>query len=151
MSAFSKYQKAKTAYGLLSNIIRIIEKDARHMRMGQWIMDPDNLLEAERPECGTVGCIGGWIDTITERRNYRNAQKTLGFLRMSPLTESGDYSPEYLEEDRAIEGLMFGELCSASGQGTKKHARAVIKVIRKFQKTHKARLLKTKVTIGGQL
>lgn len=119
--------KAKTAYSLLSDIVKLTVDEPRRMRMQSWGGDIGNaefLAPSKRPACNTVGCIGGWTTVL---RPGPTAEKVLGL--------TGEQADE----------LFFGPLCADPNQGSPNHARKVVALIRKFQKKYRAQLLKTKV------
>lgn len=136
--------RAKTAYGLLSEVIKIA-RNPRRIRMEMWFGDVERsgIVEDERPACGTVGCIGGWTEFLYQqggKRAFKRADEILGFPTMANYG-----SDAQAENDVAINGLFYSDVCNDAKQGTVKHARRVISLIRRFQRTHKARLLRTKV------
>lgn len=56
--------RAKTAYGLLSEIRKLILEEPR--RYNQWDTlstgrDTQHYYGPEAPPCGTVGCVAGWV------------------------------------------------------------------------------------------
>ena len=130
------YTRAKTAYGLLSEIIALTQEDARRMRMGWWGSGPGRAGEYLRnpPTCGTTACIGGWVDHLTGNKG------TATGLRVDTGTLLG-----FDSSDKAIKALFYGPLCNDEAQGTPAHARKVIALIRRFQRTHRRRLLAKKL------
>lgn len=73
--------KAKTAYGLLSEVRRLILKQplrycqARYIaRVGSNGRDVDQIGPTHSvmyaPPCGTVGCVAGWIATLARGNNF---------------------------------------------------------------------------------
>jgi hypothetical protein len=124
--------RAKTAYGLLSEIAKLALEEPKRMSMGFWIdrrVDDDGDEWQWRPSrgwptCGTVGCIGGWTETL--RAGY--ASDTLG-----------------IDGDQAEELFQDPDLCAAPNQQTTTHAKAVARHIAKFQKKYRAQLLAKKV------
>lgn len=132
--------EAKTAYGLLSTIVAIVKDDARTMRMPMWGGNPGNAGDyppKDKPSCGTVGCIGGWVSHLTRcTRDADSAALALGF------------NIGMVEKDEeAIRDLFFGRLCDDENDGTPSHARKVIILIEKFQRKYRRRLLATPVTV----
>lgn len=111
--------KARTAYGLLSSIIALVRDEPRRMRMMSWGTPMDYLHAGQRPACGTVGCIGGWTEIL---RPGAPAGVTLG-----------------LDRDQEHD-LFFGDLCGDAQQGTKRHAKRVIRMIEHFQQQYAAQL-----------
>lgn len=125
---------AKTAYGLLSDVCRFIIAEPQRIAMGVWKTRgiPSNTIETFSifadavptitfPKCGTVGCIGGWTETLSNKRGH--AADILG-----------------LDSDSADALFMQPALCAARNQQTVRHARAVISHVRRFQKQHAAQL-----------
>lgn len=112
--------KAKTAYGLLSEIAALVRDEPRRMRMQNWQTPVVDLETHQVPACGTVCCIGGWVDTL--KPSMVQAADILGI----------DSAQE--------QELFFGPLCRDATQGTPLHATRVVAMIRKFQKKHAAQL-----------
>lgn len=66
--------KAKTAYGLLSVIRALILKEPKRYDQGDWLAlatshDDDYVPKEGFPECGTVGCVAGWVKTLVAPRS----------------------------------------------------------------------------------
>jgi hypothetical protein len=59
--------KAKTAYGLLSEIRALILAEPKRYNQHDVLdyVEPD---EADAPACGTVGCVAGWTCVLKVRR-----------------------------------------------------------------------------------
>lgn len=55
--------KAKTAYGLLSEIRKLILEEPKRYYQGSWRAS-DWLAPEQLPACGTVCCVAGWVDTL---------------------------------------------------------------------------------------
>jgi hypothetical protein len=128
--------RAKTAYGLLSEICKLIVEEPLRYYQGDWIRrEGDNLscfLPAKKyPSCGTVGCVAGWVATL-KRRHFSDIQ-----------TESIAQKVLGLSGDQTIE-LFSGSAVSGVGQ-TQAHARAGVRHIRRFQKKYLSQLLAKKV------
>jgi hypothetical protein len=121
--------QAKTAYGLLSDIAKLALTEPKRMWMCAWGGEAGNACDyyalGDGPACGTVGCIGGWTDVLRPRGD---AWETLGL--------TGEQRSE-LFEPRA--------LIRDPEQGTLAHAKRVAAHIRRFQRTYRAQLLRTKV------
>lgn len=122
--------RAKTAYVLLSEVRALALEEPKRMRMSCWggvVGNAETLPESHRPACGTVGCIGGWVNVLSPKSRRNGASSILG-----------------LNSDQTDE-LFYGDLCTDDDQGTMKHARRVGALIRKFQKKYRAQLLAKKV------
>lgn len=124
--------KAKTAYGLLSEVVAIITAEPMRLDMNDWLShrgkhdDAWNSPPKGYPVCGTVGCIGGWVDTL-KGRECGAATEILG---LSDTQEHRLFMPS---------GLMNMQ------PQTLAHARATVKHIRMFQKKYRKQLLAKKV------
>ena len=126
--------RAKTAYGLLSEIAALGLAEPKRIQMGIYLhqqgvdADPDDYY----PACGTVGCIAGWTCIL----------KSLGWLGSiwGPAMELLG-----LNLDQANELFHDESLCAAPDQQTKAHAKAVAKHIHRFQKKYAAQLKAKKV------
>lgn len=119
--------KAKTAYGLLSEVVRLVEEEPKRMWMGIWSACAADVIldKSRRPACGTVGCVGGWCEVLVPGSS---AQKTLGLTGVQSA------------------GLFLdNDLCCDRYQGTLGHARRVVRHVRRFQKAHETQLRKKKI------
>lgn len=125
--------KAKTAYGLLSEIAALSLAEPKRMRMGVFLAT--NVTSGdwgdEMPACRTIGCIAGWTTVLTK-------------------SGGGDVSEEArlalgLTTQQSVELFLYKRLCQSFGQGTARHSRRVVSHIRRFQKKYKAQLLAKKV------
>lgn len=122
--------RAKTAYGVLSDIARLTQREPKRMRMAAWGGEANNagyLDSRLLPACNTVGCIGGWTNLLTGTTGSCHAETVLGLTR----EQAND--------------LFYGPLCTEDGQGTVRHARRVVGLIRRFQRAHRQQLLAKKV------
>lgn len=116
--------KAKNAFDLLSEIAALTKDEPRRMRMESWGGIIGNAKGMDKaPSCGTVGCIGGWVDVL--KGSDEHAIDVLGI--------------DTLQADE----LFYGEEVNDARQGTVRHARRVIALIRRFQKKY-AKQLKAK-------
>lgn len=69
--------KAKTAYGLLSEIRKLIIEEPKRYDQNSWstsvFVNPDAL-----PACGTVCCVAGWVKTLKDTANPTAAGMRVG-------------------------------------------------------------------------
>ena len=122
MAALIPKSKAKTAYGLLSEIAALVTAEPKRFDMSTWIRREKHGENARRgfPACGTVGCIGGWTQLLRPREGGAQTILGLTFEQSNELfTPSG-----WLAED---------------GQ-TAAHARKYVAHLRRFQKKYAAQL-----------
>ena len=56
--------KAKTAYGLLSEIRALILEEPKRYDQTVWKRDPAMLHRGDQPTCGTICCVAGWVDQL---------------------------------------------------------------------------------------
>lgn len=56
--------KARTAYGLLSEIQALILEEPKRYDQDNWIAEPGEVAPPYAPKCGTVACVGGWVYTL---------------------------------------------------------------------------------------
>lgn len=120
--------KARNAFDLLSEIAALTLEEPKRMRMGIWggkdsPEEYDDLPAQAMPSCRTVGCIGGWVDTLKPRRPFSGARAVLGL---------NDAQGDQLFHKRSLVKARF--------QGTRGHARAVVAHIRRFQQQHATQL-----------
>ena len=146
--------RGKTAYGLLGDVIKAIREEPR--RYDQWQLlstyqptttKADPLL----PECGTVGCVAGWVTVLqggrlTWRTNiWEQAQKILGLTpeQANELFDdraAGDRDENWWEDPHYEDNSTKVTLRSF-----KAHATRGIRHIERFRKQYKSQLTRTKV------
>lgn len=125
--------RAKTAYGLLSDVCRVIVAEPKRYAQSIYIERANEPFKQfdEHPACGTIGCVAGWVATLKTQRRFRYhetpviAKERLG-----------------INEGQAME--LFGESVAGVAQ-TMRHAHNGVAHIRKFQKKYRAQLLAKKV------
>jgi hypothetical protein len=130
--------RAKTAYGLLSEVCALITEEPLRYNQGDWIAlagdDSAINLPAEKyPSCGTVGCVAGWVATL------KHPEATRRWWSVEPIAMRA----LGLDSEKAFE-LFNSEAVKGRGQ-TAAHARSGVKHIRKFQKKYRHQLLAKKV------
>ena len=131
--------RAKTAYGLLSEVKRLIVEEPKRYdqtiflsRLGDMWLEPNDY-----PACGTIGCVAGWVVAIKCERilpTYQIAEKATKILGLSP--EQADE----LMESCALENYTKKELPT---EGTRAYAKLGARHITRFQKRY-TRQLKAK-------
>lgn len=129
--------KATTAYELLDEIAALALDEPKRIHMNFWHLSADHAHDARCllhgfPACGTVGCIGGWVELLTKSED---ATKTLG---LKP-SQSGElfYNDDLLED--------AGDAYRGGNAQTAAHAANVVAHIRKFQDQHEAQLKATRL------
>lgn len=136
--------RAKTAYGLLTEIRRLILAEPKRYDQTDTVTfwterDISSLDSHDRREfapgaCGTVGCVAGWVYAMKSPRGRKRRQGlTLRFAQR--LLGLNDDQAEGL-----FEGTSFG-----ARPGTARHARHGADHIANFQHDHRAQLRATKV------
>lgn len=116
--------KAKTAFRLLTEVIDLVADEPKRMDMGEWHSTAGSDVAPRRgfPKCGTVGCIGGWCETLKPGHD---------------VSDLLDLSADQLDELCYHKSLI--EHAESFGQ-TRVHANRVIAHIRRFQKKYAAQL-----------
>ena len=125
---------ATNAYDLLDDVKALALEEPKRIAMGWWLVQNGyssdallvRVLKGGFPECGTVGCVGGWVEVLTG--NNVRAVKVLG-----------------LTEDQGLRLFYPPGLVEEEGQ-TIEHATAVVAHITAFQALHEARLKAKAVT-----
>lgn len=118
--------KAKTAYGLLSEVRKIILEEPKRYHQSEWHANGDYaayLYGRNIPACGTVCCVGGWIEVLKNEP----APRVLGMDRDLLWVEL--FASSLVKRDR-------GETPAA----IRAHAKAGAAHIAKFQKKHEKQL-----------
>lgn len=129
--------KAKTAYGLLSEIAKLALAEPKRLRMGMWLDREAALTFEDAPACGTVGCIAGWAVMLRGTRKQQREMETNVYCDFSDAPAAAVLG---LDSDQAHE--LFNPQVDGS-YGTLTHARNAVRRIRRFQKQH-AKQLKAK-------
>lgn len=131
--------KAKTAYGLLSEVRALILAEPLRYDQGTWIERKDNprrnfdgdICEAPKsyPACGTVGCVAGWVATLTRKETWAY-DETEGIAQI----KLG------LNDEQAIMLFDCDAVRHTIEPQTIQHAKAGARHIQRFQKKHAAQL-----------
>lgn len=142
--------RARTAYGLLSEIRALILAEPKRYFQGRFIArqngkgDADTKAPNGFPACGTVGCVAGWVATLTrgERFSYGDTEAiacdVLGLDRFTGQTRE-------LFSASALDWDASGNIRRVLSPQTKRYAMFGAAHIRKFQKKYRAQLLAKKV------
>ena len=134
MKSLIPVSKAKTAYGLLSEIATLALAEPKRMRMAVFLDTRAAVHWGDHaPACGTVGCIAGWTCVLTgnNRGVWPVMERAMDVLGLS------------YKEGAAL--FLIPRLCNEEKQGTAVHARHVVAHIRRFQKRYATQLKAKKV------
>lgn len=130
--------RAKTAYGILSEVRRLILKQPLRYTQQRYIarlgsnghdVDPIGPTHTVvvAPPCGTVGCVAGWIATLARGNNFKYSD--------TPKIAEEVLGMSYVE----TEELFSGRAVSGTPQ-TLDHAERGAKHIAAFQKKYSTKL-----------
>jgi hypothetical protein len=137
--------KAKTAYGLLSEIRKLILKEPRRYNQETWL---DRSPELRAP-CGTTACVAGWVNVL------RGDPKLSGHAERDgqdvfPIEESATAILGITQKQAS--GLFNGDACGSryddrewgeTEQKVQKHAKRGAAHIERFRQKY-AKQLKAK-------
>lgn len=136
MKALPK-SKAKTAYGLLSEVAKLIVAEPKRYDQRNYLLTPDGpnaSMFSDFPACGTIGCVAGWVVTLKAKRGRR-----------TPNEDVCEVAADLLGlHDSQVNGL-FGMFTVPGLSQTAIHASNGASHIRRFQKAHAAQLKAKKV------
>lgn len=127
--------KAKTAYGLLSEICALIHDEPKRLDMSMPLACNANEFYPLAPACGTVGCVAGWVVMLRGNPNAKMAITTQGADILGIPNAVSDLFyvfPKTSRNDHQVETLTL-------------HAAEEIKIVKAFQKKYRAQLLAKKV------
>ena len=114
------------AVRMLRKVKRHILAEPKRISMGFWCLTGDDVTinSLKASPCGTVGCIGGWLETLyaAEHRKTKTAFQILDML-------SDFNGPAY--------NFFYDTRLMAQKPQTAAHARAVAKHIDKFIAEHR--------------
>lgn len=120
--------RARTAYGLLRDVQRVILAEPKRVNMKTYAVDPEKEGYSNRPACGTVGCFAGWVVVLSKGRQVAlngggdEAGKLLGWDLHYELPGNGYH----------VFNAGSGDQCARTLPGSKAHARAVYNRINGF-------------------
>lgn len=144
----------RTAWGLLNQICQLIEQEPLRYNQSDWI----NLVEdagydsaAHFPDCGTIGCVAGWVATLVDGRKAASlmasnfnigsrARKLLGLTRVQAI--------------QLFEGAAMNQLADVFGfdstplKGSSEYAALGVAHIHRFMHKHEAQLRRKRVVRG---
>jgi hypothetical protein len=118
--------KATNAYELLDDIKALALEEPKRISMDTWRSSEGRLGV---PPCGTVGCIGGWVEALVKQ--FAPARHTLGL-------DDTQTKQLFFDDNLCNLGLIEGQ--------TARHARRIVTHINRFQKQHEAQLKAHQVT-----
>jgi hypothetical protein len=124
--------KAKNAYELLSEISELIMDEPKRYDQHCWLDTEGG--HAKQPDCGTVGCIAGWIVILRAKRLPSS---------MSGIQERATRILG-LKDDQTWD-LFHGNACGYTKEQTQAHARRGAQHIKDFQTAYKEQLLRKRV------
>ncbi len=140
--------RAKTAYGLLSDVRRLILEEPRRYcqeryicrvggKRGADVIGRPNWFDGytlRAPACGTVGCVAGWVATLLRGDKF-HYDTTSDIARKALGLDTGQAS-ELFDSDAFHTTAM---------PQTKRYARAGAKHIQRFQQRYAKQLRATPV------
>lgn len=153
---------ATNAYDLLERVAQIVEEQPLRYHQGEWLvnrryMNPENVSSDTTPECGTIGCVAGWIAALTHPNtgllNYEgvgnHAAEVLGLTseKAYRVLFAGDAIKEqYLEEHPEKSDWFGAELDEVlPSPGTAEYAKLGANHIRRYMAENKDALRNTPV------
>jgi hypothetical protein len=131
--------KATNAYDLLTDVIDLIVEEPLRYNQGNWRQtEEDDYFSTGFPKCGTVCCVGGWVDLLKSKTPTENVEvfTVASGVGASARQILGLSAPQARE-------LFTPDCVGESSPQTDEHARLGVLHIRKFQKKH-AKQLKAK-------
>lgn len=136
---------AKTAYGVLSYVRRLILQEPK--RYNQWSVLMLDQRGRYAPECGTIGCVAGWVYAVTHPAITSSAVPGPGEVMRIAINILG------LNETQASQlfGMTrAGDRASRSGDHVaeiKAHAKRGAAMIAAFQQQYAKQLKATKIYV----
>ena len=130
--------KAKTAWGLCADVIRVIMAEPKRADIGSYITKESP--KSGGPACGTVGCFAGWLTLLKGGREGMS----VGQHAVSLLGNNIDYRTVGPNRDYVFNSGE-GDTCGTTIPGTLSHACAIAARIRKFMTVNEKALRARKV------
>lgn len=130
--------KAKTAWGLLADIRRVVLAEPKRYNQGTWgetQLSPDQPIfgEMPAPACGTRACVAGWVRVLT-RGSVPARQIGLRFNYTS------EKAAEILGLNYDQRAELFAGGAVPGNPGTANHARKGAAHIRRFMRKYEKQL-----------
>lgn len=127
--------RAKTAYGLLSEIRALILAEPKRYNQRDTLVlrEHSYMVAQEFPACGTIGCVAGWTVALKAQRPSRHIGGIMAFAQRK-LGLTG------FQADQLFDGSA-----AAGTVQTLSHAKSGAAHIARFQKANRAQLLAKKV------
>lgn len=133
--------KAKTAYGLLSEIrALILAEPLRYDQRDILTIVPASQRDKDTPACGTIGCVAGWVCALKNARAKVLAETPCGGVNPVLI-----YAAKKLGLNDWQRSELFGPFRAGMSDRGPSHARAGAEHIRKFQSANRHQLLAKKV------
>lgn len=142
--------KATNAYQLLADVIECIKQEPKRLDMNVWREENGTNVDsswvdwrqkANWPACGTIGCVGGWTETLMRsRRKHSNSD---AFELLLGSNEPDEWAPsleQAVQRRRDLHDLFYPGFHNHKLAGTARYATAVIKRIQAFMKKHEKTL-----------
>lgn len=130
----TRRSNATNSYDLMTDIAAYILEDPKRVYMGDWLMEGDEIRERlndEGPVCGTVGCIAGNAEVLTDGK--------ASWAVCEDVLSGGD------RQLRSAFLKLFYETDVDAPYGSEKYARIVVRRIEKFQRAHTDALLAVQI------
>jgi hypothetical protein len=128
--------KAKTAYGLLSEIRKLILEEPKRYDQENTLntgRDAKEIYGALAPSCGTVGCVAGWVAALKAPRRVNHEDPLDVADEILGLGDNDINCWELFDGDKA--GVRW-----ITEKSIAKHAERGAEHIAKFQKKYAAQL-----------
>lgn len=133
--------RAKTAWGLMKAVNRVLLSEPQRLYMGNWISSFQNREQSYQeeslaPRCGSVGCYAGWVAMLHFGREVFGVQSNVLALLV------GDNSPgTYQLRMQLTEAFLNTTVLDPQGnllrRGTKPYARAIVARFERIMEEHK--------------
>lgn len=145
---------AATAYDLLTEVADLIEAEPGNYNQHHWKMPvdmmPGNIIEEHKKNngCGTMCCVAGWIDELTEPSPVAAGRNTVtGVVEARGAEKLGMTIAQArpLFYGHAIEGSQEWLDAGCPIPGSEAFAKLGANHIRRFRDQHEARLRKKKI------
>lgn len=126
--------RAKTAWGLIKDVMRAMENEPKRMNMRYYINTDPDLSEKGLPVCGTTGCFAGWISLL---RRGRSDWRALGHAHALLGSDI-----RYMIEKRGSGHIHVFDCGDdiPGNPGTARYMRGVLRRIRRFMKVNEKAL-----------